>query len=309
MNLKDVTQTFFIFFAFVLVLGFIVYASQFLLNYNRASALSSISQGLLNVGNDLTLNQDSPQRNWGIQELQLTAKAGISVESDLVNQNKVLFSKNSDISLPIASLTKLMTAIVVLDNYDLSEKIVVSAKANAQAPMVQDIKTGDILPVEELLQIMLIESSNKSAYALAEKIGQEKFIDLMNQKAKLIGLNNTSYSEPTGISDKNYSTARDLVKLEEYVLKNYSKIIDISRIKEANLPNFGKIGNTNQLLGQVPEIIGGKTGFTASAKGCLILVVNNPKANDYLIYVILGSDDRFLEMKNVIDWVNLAYQW
>lgn len=239
-----------------------------------------------------------------IEKPEINAESAISAESNLFDVNKIIFEKNSEAKLPIASLTKLMAAIIVLDNYDLSVKTKVSKFADAQDPMKQDVKLDDVFTVENLLNIMLVSSSNKSAYALSEIMGEQKFVALMNKKTKEIGLENTYYADPTGLSAQNVSTARDLMKLAEHILKNYQKIADISRIKELDLPGIGKVVNTDQLLGEVPEIVCSKTGFTTQAKGCLLLVMNNPKNDGYIINVILGAEDRFLEMKKIINWSN-----
>lgn len=313
MIFKGAIQAIFFVFIFTAVLGFIILGSQFLLSQNKISALSDVEQGTQNAQQTVT-SQDFPARNWQVRDLNISATSGISIETNLVDADKSLFAKNGDIQLPIASLSKLMTAIVALDNYNLQENITLDKNADLESPVVDDLKLGDTLPVEEFLQIMLIESSNKAAFQLAEKMGEQQFVGLMNQKAKDIGLENTFFAEPTGLSNKNVSTAKDLAKLAEYILKNYPKIADISRIQEIDLPNFQKITNTNQLLGCTQGIVCGKTGFTTDAKGCLLLVVNNPQANDYLIYVILGSpnttsDNRFSEMKTIIDWTNSAYKW
>ena len=256
---------------------------------------------------------NSASISGAVQNLQtppapaIDAEAAISQESDLVTPSKTLFEKNSDEKLPIASLTKLMTAIVVLDNYKLSGTITIDKDADSQDPLKQDVKLGDTLPVESLLDIMLVESSNKSAYALSELMGESDFVGMMNKKASEIGLEKTFFTDPTGLSSQNVSTATDLTKLAEYILKNYTKITDISSAKSFYVPGYGEITSTNELLGQVPEIVCGKTGFTNQAKGCLLVVINNPKNNDYIINVILGAksaDDRFSEMKKIINWSN-----
>jgi len=237
-------------------------------------------------------------------DIEVDAKAAISVESFLYGPDKIIFEKNAQKQLPIASLTKLMTAIVVIDNYNLSDQVLVNKIADLQDPMKQDVQIGDIFPVESLLKIMLVASSNKAAYALAEgpgnNPGAEKFVRLMNAKAKDLGLEKTTFVDPTGLSDKNVSTASDLVLLAKYILKNYPEIAKITREKEMEIPNFGRIENTDQLLAEVPEIVCSKTGFTTAADGCLLLVINNQKNNDYIINVILGAGDRFTEMKKLI---------
>ncbi|MCX6719566.1 MAG: serine hydrolase [Candidatus Staskawiczbacteria bacterium] len=242
--------------------------------------------------------------NVVVKEPEINAGSALSVESNLSESNKILLSKDAEKSLPIASLTKLMTAIIVLDNYKLSSTATVDETADSQAPMKQDVKLGDTLTVEGFLQIMLVKSSNKSAYTLSQIMGKEAFVGLMNKKAKDIGLKNAFFVDPMGISSKNVSTASDLAKLAEYILKEYPKISDISRVKELEVPGFGKIENTDQLLGEVPEVVCSKTGFTTEAKGCLLLVINKPDNDGFLINVILGADDRFVEMKKLISWSN-----
>jgi len=233
---------------------------------------------------------------------EIFAGSAVSVESNLKDAQKVIFEKSADVKLPIASLTKLMTAVIVLDNYNLSDIISVSKAADSQDSIKQDVKLGDTMPVGDFFEIMLIGSSNKSAYVLSEKLGTEKFVGLMNEKAKNIGLNNTFFADPTGLSAQNVSTANDLARLAEYILKNYPRIADISKVQELFLSNFGNVTNTDQLLGEIPDIVCSKTGFTTQAKGCLLLVVNNPKNNGYLINVVLGADDRFSEMRKIINW-------
>jgi len=238
----------------------------------------------------------------------IDATAAVSIESNFSDAlEKNIFEKNRDLKLPIASLTKLMTAVVAIENYDLSQKITISKEADSQLPMQTDFKLEDTFPIEKILYVMLIESSNKAAFALSEKMGQEKFISLMNQKAKDIGMQNTFFADPTGLSSGNISTANDLVVLIKYILKKYPKIAEISTIKEYELENFGKIENTNQLLVEFPEIVFGKTGFTNDANGCLLLVLKNPKNNNYLINIILGADDRFSEMRKLINWENIIH--
>jgi D-alanyl-D-alanine carboxypeptidase len=201
-----------------------------------------------------------------------------------------------------------MTAVIVLDNYSLSDIITVDSVADSQDPMKQDVKLGDTMPVESFLEIMLVGSSNKSAYALSEGpggyMGEQEFVRLMNQKAESLELKKTFFVDPTGLSPENVSTVSDLTKLTEYILKNYNKIAQISSLKEIDVPGFGRIANTDQLLEEIPGTICSKTGFTTAAKGCLLLVTDNPQNNDYLINIILGADDRFLEMRKIIDWQN-----
>ncbi len=233
---------------------------------------------------------------------EVNADSVISVESDLKNINKIIFSKDSDKKLPIASLTKLMTAIIVLDNYNLSDTFLVSTRADSMAPIEHDVKAGDVMTVKNFLYIMLVGSSNRSAYTLSELAGEQKFVELMNKKAEELGMKDTLFADPTGLHPQNISTANDLANLAIYILKDYPGIAEMSRIKELYIPGFGNVVNTDELLDEIPNIVCSKTGFTKIAKGCLLLVVNNPKNNDYLINVILGADNRFFEMKKLINF-------
>ena len=255
-----------------------------------------------------------PIRKKDIPDFELGAKSGISVLVNSQGSEKILFEKNSQRILPIASLTKLMTADIVLKNYDLSQEIKISEKAVNQEEKLGKLETGKIFSVKYLLYPLLMESSNDAAYALAEVIGLRTFIDSMNLEAKNLLLDNTHFLNPTGLDSENsndsinYSTAKDLVKLTGYLLKEQPLIWEI-----LSTPKFDLYGpeliNINKLLEEIPGIVGGKTGYTEKALGCFLLVTKAPNSNDYLINVILGSEDRFGEMKKLIDWLNQAYRW
>jgi len=263
-----------------------------------------------------------PVRNWKTEDIEIEARAAICAESE-----KILFKKNKSRRMPIASLTKLMTASVVLENYNLSHLLEISEEAVLQDEDRGQLQVGEILSVENLLYIMLIESSNDAAYALSEMIGEKSFVELMNYKAVNIGLENTYFGNATGLDPENpadlinYSTAEDLVKLTEYLLENQPLIWEILSFEEFDLyrPDgkfHHKLENTNEFLKEgVPlidkretKIIGGKTGWTPQANGCFLLVLQ-PASSNYLIYVILSSNDKFEEMRKLIDWTDRAFKW
>jgi D-alanyl-D-alanine carboxypeptidase len=235
---------------------------------------------------------------------ELNARATIIVETEINRSSSVIFENNSNVQVPIASLTKLMSAIVVLENYNLSDMRIIDIIADSQDAIEQDVKLGDSFSVKSLLEIMLIGSSNKAAYALAQMKGEANFVDLMNKKAKYLDLKNTFFADPTGLSEKNISTSEDIAKLAGYILKYTPKIAEISKEKDKNIVGFGTITNTNVLLNEIDNVACSKTGNTAAAKGCLLLVVKNPNSGNYLINVILGADDRFGEMKKMLTWAS-----
>ena len=249
-----------------------------------------------------------------LEKLEISARAAISVQINKDDDRELLLFNSSD-RVAIASLTKLMTALVSLEIYSFDQLITITKEAVNQEGNSKygNLEVGEKLTIESLLYIMLLESSNDAAYAMVQPIGYTAFVDLMNSFSNKIGLENTYFINPTGLEPddpekvKNYSTAKDLVKLSKYILEKHPEIFEISRNEsykvlkpDGNLHHFIQSG-TNKLLGEVPGIIGGKTGWTSSAGGCLLLIIDDLKTDSYYINVILGAEDRFTEMQKIIN--------
>jgi len=256
-------------------------------------------------------------------ELDISAKSAISIFVDFQGKNNIIFKKQENKKLPIASLTKLMTALVVSDIYQISDQVEISKQAIEQEGDEVALKIGEKLPINELLHIMLIESSNDAAYALAtpdfetQKMSEKDFVDLMNLYAYYyVGLDpeTTHFINSTGLDPEgplegiNYSSAKDLAKLVQYLLENKPEIIDILSQKENNTFHY-TLESTNELLGKVDGIIGGKTGYTDQAGECLALILKGPSKDSYFINIILGSNDRFGEMEQLINWSKQALKF
>lgn len=258
-------------------------------------------------GGDLSSDNEQKQENNFLSETgnpEANVKAAMSIRIDSGEDN-ILFKKNETKKLPIASLTKLMTALIVLENYDLDEEITISENAIMEEGGKNNFKDGEVFLVRNLLYAILIESSNKAAYAMGEKIGIENFIDLMNIKAVEIEMANTHFSDSTGLNPDSYSTAEDIVRISRYLFDNYLLFREIIALKEYNLYSSDgyfhhKVVNTNKMLGKM-NIIGGKTGWTTEARGCFMAIQKNPGNNNYFIYVVLGAEDRFAEMEKLIN--------
>jgi len=234
--------------------------------------------------------------------LFLNVKSAISVKTNLENFEKILFRKEEKTQLPIASLTKLMTALVVFEEgYNLKDEIVISKEASNQedVPVFGNLKEGEKLKIEELLELTLVYSSNDAAWALSEKI--PNFVEKMNALSQKLGMENTHFSNPTGVTS-NYSTAEDLVKLTKYILKNYPQIFEISR-----KPPKYKLDNGIYNIFVPKEIVGGKTGYTPEAGGCLLFIFRDEnQPNIFYINLILGApgvQERVEEMQKLIDWI------
>ncbi len=242
-------------------------------------------------------------------DFEVKSKSAIAVNAET---GAIIYEKNIREKLPVASLAKLTTALVVLDKVDLESQATISGNAVATEGNKGNLKTGEKITVRNLLCLLLVNSSNDAATALAEHISgsEDGFVKLMNKKAKALGLENTSFANPTGLDqENNYSTAYDLTKLVKIVL-NEPLLLEIMRIQDLDVfsvdgVNVHHLSNTNKLLGKLPgiNIIGGKTGFTNQAEECLILITVHPENNQRIISVILGSEDRFGEMEKLINWI------
>jgi len=171
-----------------------------------------------------------PSRIKEISDLDIGAKSAVSILLRNNGKEKVLFKKNASEELPIASLSKLMTALIVLENYDLEKEIDITKEAINQEGTFGQLSSGRVYSVGYLLYPLLMESSNDAAFALAndyENMDLLSFLQLMNSKAETLGLANTYFFNSSGLEpeeDKNavnlnYSTAEDLVKLTEELLK------------------------------------------------------------------------------------------
>lgn len=302
-------------FAFLLMVTFTFWGTQ---SFSKSVYTASLEISIYN-SSDLINNQETviTENETPVvaddpvpMKYEFDAKSAISVQIGPDSQ-EILFSKNETEKLPVASLTKLMTALIVLEKYDLSQKITISESAMSQIGEQGNLKAGEVLSVKDLLYITLIESSNRSAKALAELVGTDKFTDLMNEKAKNLNLLNTHFEDSTGLDPKSYSTVNDLAKLSEYLFFNYPLFGEIISLKEFDLYSENgtfhhKLINTNKLLGEIPGIIGGKTGWTDEAQGCFMIIQRDSKSGSYIVHIILGSEDRFSAMKELINKINLS---
>ncbi len=290
--------SFFAFFIYFGILNLIVAKTENLFLSQRA--------GIIYSSKPFLIEEKSNQEI--INNFEINAKAAFSLKVETNGKEKIIYSKNEDLPLPIASLTKLMTAFIVFElkeTYNPFQIITLSREAALQKG-ISVLNTGDRVTVNDLIHISLIESSNDAAFSLAEMIGEKNFIELMNFFAKKrMGFKNTNFLNPTGLNNfsENISTAREIAFLVKKIKDNYPEILEITTKKEYNiLRENGTIyhtsKNTNLLLSDFPEIIGGKTGWTLTAKECLVIVIE--RDDGYIINVILGSDNRFEEMKKIL---------
>ncbi len=229
----------------------------------------------------------------------------------------VLYEKKSKEKMPIASLTKIMTALVALENNKLDDVVTISESAFNTGERKEGLAVGEKIKLDDLFKIMLVSSNNIAASALAEHTSgnENNFVDLMNKKAKELGLKDTVFYNPTGLDqeNENVSTAYDIAQLVDYSLDK-PLIWEYSKIQNATLNSLDgkiihRIKNTNLLVGKLENIIGGKTGFTDEAGGCLVLIAFNPEKKSRIITVVLNANDRFLQTEKLMNWVFGSYRW
>lgn len=208
----------------------------------------------------------------------------------------VIDSVNCDKKLPMASTTKIMTALVTLENVPLSQKVVIPKEASGVEGSSMYLVCGETLTVEELLYGLMLTSGNDAAVALAIAVAgsQDAFVDMMNQKAKALGLISTNFTNPSGLPDDNhYTTAFELGIITAKALENstFSQIVSTksARVPYKNNPNGRLLTNHNKLLSLYEYAIGVKTGFTKKAGRCLVSAAK--KDGVTLICVTLNAPD------------------
>ena len=229
-----------------------------------------------------------------------------------LNTNSVLLDKNSSSKVPMASLTKLMTAYLAFENLKLDDIAMVSQYSLASEESYMGLFPGEKISIRDLLYGLLVESAGDAAIILGREISGTdlKFVTKMNETAKKIGLLSTNFENPSGMDSKfHYSSARDLATITR-ILLNDSEFKNIVKTKEFDAKSTSgyihHLANTNKLLDN-DMIFGVKTGKTNLAGECLITLARL-KNHDILI-VVMGSKNRFLETNNIISWINNVYVW
>ena len=233
------------------------------------------------------------------------SKAAVVMDA---STGKILYAKNPDLRCPPASTTKLMTAIVVIENLTLNAITTISKNASQVSPHKAGFREGDSVMIEKLLYAALLGSANDAAVVLAEAVAgsESRFVELMNQKALAIGATDTKFINASGLPGSGqYTTASDLSKILVYALR-YPKLKEIigTRVAEISTRSGDSIflKNTNRLLWSDEDLVGGKTGYTHKARHCFVCAAE--RENDTVIVALLGSPSRadlWSESETLID--------
>lgn len=235
----------------------------------------------------------------------------VTAESAIVLKfanNRVLYSKNVDFSIPPASTTKLMTAVIVLENADLEKFVPVSSNAANKEASKLWLKPKVKYKIKDLLAACLMSSANDATAVLAEAISgsEEEFVKLMNKKAKAIGMKNTCFANSTGLPSKGlkqYSNVYDLSQLMRYALAK-PLISDLLKTKEKYISGSDgrklRLLNHNKMLWRRPGYIIGKTGYTIKSRHCFVGTAASDEAK--IIFAVLSSKKPWQDLTILVNY-------
>lgn len=248
----------------------------------------------------------SQARGSGYDLSGLTAKSVLIYD---LSSNRTIFEKEAKTRRPMASLTKIMTAIISLENKREDDKYKVT-DADLVGEDSMGLSRGEVLSQEELLYGLMLQSGNDAAEVLARNYprgGRSAFLQAMNDKAKALGLTDTHFNNPTGLQEasEQYSTAYDLLVITRYALENFplfSKIVSTPHyeIAETSEHKAYYLESEVNLLQTYPGVKGVKTGYTPEAGLCLITYLDYE--GHKIIGIILNSENRREEMRELLDW-------
>lgn len=252
-----------------------------------------------------------------VEGLSLTSRAASVMD---VKNQRLIYQKNAEQKFPIASLTKLMTAIIFIETKtDLNKEVIFSQEDNkeieeyfapGEAIGKLYLNPGETLKIKDLIYSSLVGSANNATMALVRSTGLsiKEFVRRMNERAQVLGLKNTFFKEPSGLDSGNVSTASDIARLADYAFKNnlISKITAAKKysFQTLNTKKWHTIKNTNWLIGGLNGIFGSKTGYLNEAGYCLTTAIRNKDKE--VIITLLGVKDnktRFEELKRVAQWI------
>lgn len=266
------------------------------------------------ANNTILYSPVTPRADLGYPVLKLSYLPQLSAKGAIIMDAKtkaVLYSKNPKLRFSSASTTKIMTALVALDSFKISE--ILTVKEATKEGSVLGVYRGEQFTLESLLYALLLPSANDVALTIAQNYpgGQNSFVEKMNEKAGLFLLNSTHFGDPTGLVDKeNYTTPFDLARLASFALEypQFKKIVSTQymTITDVTGSSVYELENLNKLLG-TDGVNGVKTGYTEEAGQ--VLVTSKVEDGNTIIIVVMGSDDRFFDTKQLLSLIsgNLTY--
>ncbi len=238
-----------------------------------------------------------------ISAVETSARSAILMDID---SNRILYEKNIDEVRSVASISKIMTAVIAIESGKLNDKVIIGEEINKAYGSGIYIKVGEELTLKDLLYGLMLRSGNDAAVAIAKYVGGtvDDFVKMMNEKAKKIGMRSTTFNNPSGLDqDKgNYSTARDMAILTAYAMKldDYKTITGTKKYTLTTNKNTYSWINKNKLLSIYKYTTGGKTGFTEIAKRTLVSTAS--KDNTNLVVVTLNDGNDWQDHQNLFEY-------
>lgn len=283
---------------FVVLITLIFKDDQIVLNSPLTGRGQVLGVNLWLPSSNTTEDTDGPK---------ITAKSALFIDT---KSGKILFAKNEAEKLPIASLTKVMTALIALENKNLNDEFLVSEAAANMEPDKMLLIAGEKLNLAELLYGIFLISANDAAEVLAENTtgSREEFVNLMNSKAKQLGMKDSLFVNPTGLDEdlaNSYSSAYDMALLTRYLIRRFPQVVEISKTGHIYLPitenhqDYDMFSGIN-LLRTYEGVVGFKTGYTPEAGLTLITLAR--KNGHEIIGVLLGSENRREEARELLDY-------
>ena len=260
---------------------------------------------ILQTSKQNVANSEGNENSNKIDNPELNARIALIYDRA---SGRIIYEKNGNKQTPMASTTKILTSIVILENADLKETVTIGSKAAGTGGSRLGLKKNDKITVNDLLYGLMLRSGNDAAVALALHVGGsiEGFADMMNKKAEELGLTNSHFVVPHGLDNEgHYTTAYELAKMADYAL-NIPKFKEIVSSKSATIYINGypkAINNTNNLLGSVSGVYGVKTGFTNGAGRCLVSSCKRGELD--IITVVIGANtnnQRTADTKELIEY-------
>lgn len=248
-----------------------------------------------------------------LSELNLSAESFIAADA---TTGEILLEKNADSVYPIASVTKIVSAVVAKEKIDQQREVVVSSKSRNTYGTEGGLSAGERLKISDLMYPLLMESSNDAAEVIADDYGRSYFIGYMNEKAVEIGMSQTFFVDPSGLSAENKSNSRDLLRLALYFRSVHPELLDITHVKQFAILNHVWM-NKNAMIAY-PNFIGGKNGYIDESKQTTISYFNlnfrsdNPDAPAIerpIAITLLRSEDRDNDTALLLSYIikNIRY--
>lgn len=295
-------------FVFIFIILFVLFFILFLNFIYKEEGIKEEKKSIENNTTTIKNTSSFYERNWNVSDPVIKAKEAMIREME----SRYDFYKYKVYSpWPLASLTKLITALVVIKNINLDTPILISSSTVLRDEGEGGLIVGEVYRASDLLKIMLMASSNRAAVSFEDYLGKEKFLKLASDVIKEVGMTNTEIYESSGLDPRNVGTPYDMVILLEYILEKYPQILTWTRMpsfvsQPLNSTRINRVNNIDP-LNERADFLGGKTGTTPQALQNLVAVIQFK--NLKLAAVIMGSTDRFKDLDVLLKWIEEAYRF